>query len=464
LLRLTQPFTTWLKWVIWGRIKTTLDPLLETCQNLIPKASLEYTPVFALLGGGVRALRAPLRRNLMTVVHQVFLLSCFRTGPQNASVLLLSPEQEAIYGYVSAGVLTNRPIDQFRSVFYADEADTATAVRGDAATALDHGVFNGTKLPVDAQQVTIGNKWSPLIEYLRQLPDNSALRIEYPCLLTGYERQDSIVTARGQLRRFTIVGTGNGTACASLLTTVLTRVRSQSSTRQITLPSGEYVALGGLEASLREVRAAERQVSVDELRDAAFVACRKTWQDARTAAPSVTTDDDVAFSCSRAVWLSVVLRNVYDTTSVRFALESLDRASIVSATRGFVEEQAPLLPVGAPPRGVRCEELEVDMVDLTLPRIIIYQCDCITFTNYQLDTVRYVSSSKLLNDVMPQFASMYLYPPRMVAANSTLYPQSEFRVCSSTSTPPGVYIYHDDVREEAQNELVVRKQRNFGDE
>jgi hypothetical protein len=26
---------------------------------------------------------------------------------------------------------------------------------------------NGTKLPVDAQQVTIGNKWSPLIEYLR---------------------------------------------------------------------------------------------------------------------------------------------------------------------------------------------------------------------------------------------------------------------------------------------------------
>jgi hypothetical protein len=56
-------------------------------------------------------------------------------------------------------------------------------VRGDAATALDHGVFNGTKLPVDAQQVTIGNKWSPLIEYLRQLPDNSALRIEYPCLL-----------------------------------------------------------------------------------------------------------------------------------------------------------------------------------------------------------------------------------------------------------------------------------------
>jgi hypothetical protein len=146
--------------------------------------------------------------------------------------------------------------------------------------------LNGTKLPVDAQQVTIGNKWSPLIEYLRQLPDNAALRIEYPCLLTGYERQDAIVTARGQLRRFTIVGTGNGTACAALLTTVLTRVRSQSGTRPITLPSGEYVALGGLEASLREVGAAERQVSVDELRDAAFVACRKSWQDARTAAPS----------------------------------------------------------------------------------------------------------------------------------------------------------------------------------
>jgi hypothetical protein len=187
--------------------------------------------------------------------------------------------------------------------------------------------------------------------------------------------------------------------------------------------------------------------------------------DARTAAPAVTVaDDDMAFSCSRAVWISVVLRTVYDTTQVRFALESLDRASLVSATRGFVEEQAPELPVGAPPRGVRCEDVVVDMVDLTLPRLIIYQCDCINFTNYQLDTVRYVSSSKLLNDVMPQFASMYLYPPRMVAANSTLYPQSEFRVCSSTSTPPGVYIYHDDVREEATNELVVRKQRNFGDE
>jgi hypothetical protein len=65
--------------------------------------------VFALLGGGVRALRAPLRRNLMTVVHQVFLLSSFRTGAQNASVLLLSPEQEAIYGYVSAGVAHEPP-------------------------------------------------------------------------------------------------------------------------------------------------------------------------------------------------------------------------------------------------------------------------------------------------------------------------------------------------------------------
>jgi hypothetical protein len=175
-------------------------------------------------------------------------------------------------------------------------------------------------------------------------------------------------------------------------------------------------------------------------------------------------DDNVAFVCERASWIAVVLQATYDTSDgVTFGIEPANRQVAISATRGFVEERAPTLPVGAPRRGVRCEEIKVVMTDLRLPRLIIYQCDCIKFVNEQLDTVRYISSSKLLNQVMPSFASSFLYPPSFVAANSTLYPSSEYRVCSSLATPPGVYTYEDNVRPEAENQLVVRKQRQFGD-
>ncbi len=451
-----------------GRVTDTLEPMVAVCAGLVPKASLEYTPAFAILGGAARALRIPQRRNLMTVIHQALRLSCFKTAPLNATVLLLSAELEAAYGLVSDGLLTGRARDQWLPVLLADDADVAFArLAADAATATRTATLSDTSsVPLDGDAIVLGNRYSPLHEYLRNL--NASVvgpRVDYPCLLAGYERSETVVTTVGQLARYRVVGTGNGTACEALLTAVLQRVRRTTSGAKVALAAGDYVALGGLEAALRAVGAGPRLVSVGDLRAAAARACGVSWQAARGAAPSDVVDDNVAFVCQRATWIAVALQTVYDTSAgVTFSLEPAERQVAVSASRGFIEERAPKLPIGAPQRGVRCEELKVVMTDLKLPRLIIYQCDCIKFVNEQLDTVRYVSSSKLLNEVMPSFASSYLYPPRLVKQNSTLYPSSEYRVCSSVSTPPGIYNYTDNVRTEAHNEIVVRKQRQFGDD
>jgi hypothetical protein len=445
-------------------VTATLTPMLAACAALVPKASQPYTPQFALLGGAARALRPAQRRNLMTVVHQAMRLSCFKTAPQNVSVLLLAPEQEAAFGLVSAGLLQGRARADWLPVFLADAGDVAfaTLAADVAQSTFSAALSDGSSVPLVRQAEVIGNRFSPLHEHLRTLNASSGARVSYPCLPTGYERTETVVVASGRLATFRVVGAGNGGECETLLQGVLNRVRRNASGVKVRVPRGAYVALGGLEAAMRALGTPERANTPAGLRGAAVRACGQAWAAVRAAAPSAVVDDNAAFVCERATWISVVLQTAYDTSDgVTFDLEPANRVVAVSATRGFIEERAPLLPVGAPPRGVRCDEIKVVLTDLRLPRLIIYQCDCIKFVNEQLDTVRYISSSKLLNEVMPSFASSFLYPPSFVAANSTLYPTSEYRVCSSLSTPPGVYTYEDNVRPEAENQIVVRTQRTL---
>jgi hypothetical protein len=72
--------------------------------------------------------------------------------------------------------------------------------------------------------------------------------------------------------------------------------------------------------------------------------------------------------------------------------------------------------------------LEVDISnDSELPPLIMYQCDCVTFINYDRDGVHHISSDELLREVMPSFSSAFLYPKKWTANDPALYP-SEYKV------------------------------------
>lgn len=454
-----------------SEIKQQVQPLIDFCLEKIPKESQEYTSVFALMGGGVRSLNGALQRNVVTVVHQVLRLSCFRVGTEPETVIVLSAQEEAAHAFLGLNFINERDSSNAQRQLLIDLNSAVAATSERAGAAAEDTVvlkdLDNTDVSIYAPVLTFDGT-TPLYEYLRSLPANANTRQTWPCLPEGYEMQQLVIRrGTGTGVRFTVVGASNPEACEARLATLMEQqlvdIPTDSPSRN--LEPGEYGALGALETAITTAAAGERVTTPMELLSGAHTLCRRDWFQQMAIASETASEEAIAGQCLNAMWVALILRDAVRSDRVTLNVDSASRAFRSGAAPGFVITKAPTLDVGAPPRGVRCDELNVDLVSVTeLPRLVMYQCDCVTFTNYQRDTVHHISSDALLRQVMPQFASAFLYPEAFAKMDAAKYPTSH-RVCSTTDTPVGKYNYHCDVYEERMNAtLIIREQRVFGDE
>lgn len=262
---------------------------------------------------------------------------------------------------------------------------------------------------------------------MRTLPADAPQQQAWSCLPRGYRRQVRIVLpGTFQGKTYEVEGTSDVEVCEAVLRDVLDKQLEavDSDTRQ--LPRQDLIALGGLELALRLALGDDtRMATGDELLAGARDVCAQDFNAQSALAPDGTPALAVAGQCETALLVALVYTVAYNNPEQRLLVE-------VSRLRGgtgvgFVLANAPSWPVGAPPRGVRCDELEVDLYGTSLPPLIMYQCDCVTFINYDRDGVHHISSDDLLREVMPSFSSHFLYPQKMTDMDANMYP-NQYRV------------------------------------
>jgi len=436
-------------------VNVQFAPLIAYCQTQIPPESAPYSPIYVLLGGAVRALTQPQRSNVVVVAGQAIRLSGFNVT--NSSVVVLTPQQEQAYAYVGSNYILGATGSGSRPTVAVEMVDMEFAVPASNGAHVDAtAVFlDGTTIDLSVPTLAVTLSQTALQAKLRQTPLSATqLTGDWACMPRGLTRSVAVVRIDYRTSQFTISGTSDAAECFTELSAAAS-VITRTSTAPV-LPKGAYIGVGSIDGILTRFPPATDELTVHDLRTLADSICGMTLEQLQTQFPTALVAE-LGDLCGIAMWSVVGLETMHITSDTTIIHQTF--GARVGAATGFVIANAQNWPIGAPVRGPQCTTQHVPLyVTNVLPLVITYQCDCVNFTNADR-AVHYISSSALLNRVMPQFASQFIYPVGYMSGNNA-YPSS-YVVCSDTSTPAGKYNYTNDVWRTTAD-FVVRPQRFTG--
>jgi len=438
-------------------VNVQFQPLINYCLTHIPVESQPYTPIYVLLGGAVRALTQPQRNNVVIVAGQAIRLSGFNVT--NSSVVLLTPQTEQAYAYVGANYILGNGAGAALDTIAVEQVDMEFAMPAGNGGHVDAtAVFlDGTTTPLTVPTFTLTLAQTALQATFRATPLNATvLTGNWACFPTGLTQSVTVVRVDYRSSQFSISGTSDASDCYAQLTAA-----AQAAAHVLTpptLPKGTYIGTGSIDGILVRFPQTNDELTIVDLRALANSICAMTLAQLQAAFPTALVAE-LGDLCGDAMWIVVGLETLHITADTTIVHQGF--GARVGASTGYVIANAASWPIGAPVRGPECETVVVPLYTTeTLPPVIIYQCDCVNFTNDDEWAVHYIASSVVLNSAMPTFASQYLYPVGYAPGNSSF--PTWYSVCSDTTTMVGKYNYTDPVWH-TEADFVVRPQRFTGE-
>jgi hypothetical protein len=398
-------------------INVQFQPLIQYCLTQVPVESQPYTPIYVLLGAAVRALTQPQRNNVLVVAGQAIRLSGFNVT--NSSVVTLTPQTEQAFAYVGANYILGNGAGAALDTIAVEQTDIEFAMPAGSSGHVDAtAVFlDGTTTQLTVPTYTLTLAQTALQATLRATPlSATVLAGNWSCFPTGLTRSVTVVRVDYRSSQFAVTGTSNASDCYAQLTAA-----AQAAANTLappTLPKGSYIGVGTIDGILVRFPQTNDELTIADLRALANTICAMSLAQLQAAFPDALAAE-LGDLCGEAMWVVVGLETLHITADTTIVHQSF--GARVGAATGYVIANAASWPsecaercalcvtghvVGAPVRGPQCETVNVPLYTTqTLPPVIIYQCDCVNFTNDDEWAVHYIASSAVLNAAMPTFAS-----------------------------------------------------------